>query len=140
MNQVMRFLKRNILWGQLIVFGILAAVTKADDSLFISNGPYGIGKYVMWLLFIGFLGYTIHVSRKEHFFKSVKSINKYLWGRQIGIDLYIGLLLPLTIIFLHAGPLYFLLWLIPVLINANIFTLLYFALNYDSLVAQFIVS
>jgi len=60
------------------------------------------------------------------------------WGWQIIIDLYIGLLLPLFIIYSHGGAVILLLWIVPVFINANLFTLLYFALNYDSLVAHFL--
>ena len=50
-------------------------------------------------LFFSFLGYTIYCSRKENFFKSIKRIVEMYWGWQVGIDLYIGLLLPLLIIY-----------------------------------------
>lgn len=117
----------------------MGTATKKDASIFISHGPHGYGKYIIWLLLFGFLGFTLYVNKKENFFKSLKRINEMHWGRQIGLDLYIGLLLPLVIIYLHGGSFVFLLWIVPVLINANLFTLLYFALNYDSLVAHFIV-
>lgn len=138
MKEFRLFLKKNLLWAIFIGFAIMALMTKKDASIFISHGPYGIGKYITWILFFGFMGYTIQCSRKENFFKSLKRISEMYWGRQIGIDLYIGLLLPLLIIYLHGGSVVLLLWVIPVLINANLFTLLYFALNYDSLVAQFV--
>ena len=138
MKTVNRFLKKNLLWIIFVVFGIMAIATKKDVSIFISQGSYGFGKYTIWLLFFGFLGYTIHCSRKENFFKSIKQMSQMYWGWQVGIDLYIGLLLPLLIIYLHGGGIVLLLWIVPVLINANLFTLLFFALNYDSLVAQFI--
>ena len=132
-------LKRNLLWLVFIVFAIAGIITKTDDSIFLSQGPYGFGKYIIWILFFSFLGFTIYCSNKENFFKSIKRISRMHWGRQIGIDLYIGLILPLLIIYLHGGTFIFLLWLVPVLINANLFTLLYFALNYDSLVSHFII-
>ena len=138
MKEIKLILKQNLLWVIFIAFAIIALATKKDASIFISQGPYGTGKYIVWLLFFSFLGYTIYCSRKENFFKSIKRISEMFWGWQVGIDLYIGLLLPLLIIYLHGGSVVLLLWIVPVLINANLFTLLYFALNYDSLVAQFI--
>ena len=138
MNQPKTFLKKNLLWVIFIVFAIMGFVTKKDTSIFISHGPYPFGKYIIWLIFLGFLGFTIYCSKKENFFKSIKRLNEMYWGRQVGLDLYIGLLFPLLVIYLHGGSFVFLLWIVPVLINANLFTLLYFALNYDSLVAQFI--
>ena len=138
MKETSLLLKKNLLWVIFIAFAIMALATKKDASIFISHSPYGIGKYITWLLFFSFLGYTIYCSKKENFFKSIKRMSEMYWGWQVGIDLYIGLILPLLIIYLHGGGVVFLLWIVPVLINANLFTLLYFALNYDSLVAQFI--
>ena len=135
----MQLLKKNFLWILFLGFAIAGIVTRKDTSIFVSYGPYSFGKYIIWLLFFSFLGYTLYCNANENFFKSVKRINQMKWGRQIGLDLYIGLLLPLVIIYLHGGSFIFLLWLVPVLINANLFTLLYFALNYDSLIAHFIV-
>ena len=139
MKDPILFLKKNLLWAIFIVFAIAGIATKADASIFISHGPYSLGKYITWLLFFGFLGYTLYANSKESFFKSLKRISEMYWGWQIGLDLCIGLLLPLLIIYLHGGTFVFLLWIVPVIINANLFTLLYFALNYDSLVAHFMV-
>ena len=138
MKDIMLLLKKNLLWVLFIAFAITAVATKEDASIFFSQSPYSFGKYVVWILFFSFLGYTIYCSTKENFFKSIKRISEMYWGWQVGIDLYIGLLLPLLIIYLHGGTSVLLLWVVPVLIKANLFTLLYFALNYDSLVAQFI--
>ena len=138
MNKMKQFIKKNLLWIIFIAFAIMALLTKEDASVFVSHGLYPFGKYIIWILFGSFLGYTIHCSRKENFFKSIKRMNEMYWGRQVGIDLYLGLLLPLLVIYLHGGSVVLLMWIIPVLINANLFTLLYFALNYDSLVSQFI--
>lgn len=139
MKNIKLFIKKNLLWVIFIAFAIMALATKKDSSIFISHSPYGFGKYIIWLLLFSFLGYTIHCSRKENFFKSIKRISEMYWGWQVGIDLYIGLLLPLLIIYLNGGSIVLMIWVVPVLINANLFTLLYFALNYDSLVTQFIV-
>lgn len=139
MSKVNSLLKRNFLWFVFMGFALVAIWTRKDESVFVSQGPYGFGKYIAWILFIGFLAYSIHCSRKENFFKSVKQIGKLHWGRQIGIDLYIGLLLPLVLIYLQGGALVLLLWLLPVLIYANLATLLYLALNYDALISHFIL-
>ena len=133
------FFKKNFLWILFIVLAMVAVRTRQDESVFVSQGPYGFGKYIAWALFIGFLAYSVQCSRKENFFKSVVRIGNMYWGRQIGIDLYIGLLLPLVLIYLHGGAIVLLLWLVPVLIYANLATLLYLALNYDALVRHFII-
>lgn len=139
MKDTARLLKKNLLWVLFLGFALLAIATKADAHIFISQSPYGFGKYIVWILFFGFLGYSVYCSTRENFFKSAKRISEMFWGWQIGLDLYIGLLLPLLIIYLHGGVFVFLLWLMPVLIYANLATLLYIALNYDSLMAHFII-
>ena len=135
----MKNLKKNLLWLLFFGFALFAIWTRKDASIIFSQGPYSFGKYLVWLIFLGFLGYSLYSSRRENFFKSVSKISKMYWGWQIGLDLYIGLLMPLTIIFLHGGLIVFVIWLIPVLIYANLATLLYLALNYDSIIIQFLV-
>lgn len=137
MSTISKLLQSNLLWIIFAAFTVMGVMTMKDESILISHGPYGAGKYIIWFIFVGFFGYTYYASLKENFFKSVKRMSEMYWGWQVGIDLYIGLLLPMLIIFMHGGTLIFLLWLVPILINANLFTLLYFALNYDSLVGYF---
>lgn len=134
-----RFIKRYSLWIFYAAFFIIAVLTRSDLSTFNSQSPYFISKMIVWLIYLSFLIYSIYCTYKENFFKSVKRINSYLWGRQIGIDLYIGLFLPLVIIYFHGGIAMLFLWTIPVLIFANLATLLYLVLNFDSLVAQFLI-
>jgi hypothetical protein len=137
MTNFKRFLNNNLLWIIFIVFACIGIATKKDTSISISQSEFGVGKYIIWLLFFSFFGYTIYCTRKENFYKSIRHISQMYWGRQVIIDLYIGVMLPLLIIYLHGGPIIFLLWLLPIVINANLFTLLYFALNYDSILIHF---
>lgn len=139
MGTLQRFLSRNLLWIVFAVFAIIGIVTKQDASLFVSEGPYGYGKYVLWALFFGFFGFTLYCNSQESFFKSIRRMSEMYWGWQVGLDLYIGLLLPLLIIYMQGGTVVFLIWLVPIIINANLFTLLYFAINYDSVVAHFML-
>ena len=63
-------------------------------------------------------------------------MSRLYWGRQIGIDLYLGLLIFMSFIFYYQeSDLIALLWLMPVLAFANLATLLYLALQYDSIIA-----
>jgi len=137
----MKQLKKNILWVIYIVFVALAITFKPEEeNFFISNGPYAIGKYIVWMMFFGFLAYSIQISNKENFFKSLKRLWPILWSRQIGLDLYLGLVVFMFILYLHEGSIIItLLWLIPVTLFANMATLLYLALHYDSLIAHFVV-
>lgn len=62
------------------------------------------------------------------------------WGRQIGIDLYIGITIMAFFIYLHSGSVFvLLLWLLPLFAFANLATLLYIAIHYDSIVEKFLV-
>jgi hypothetical protein len=139
MEKNIRLLKQNFLWILFIGFAFFAIWTREDKFIFISQGSYYFGKYIVWIIFFFFFGYSIYCSSRENFFKSVIRISEMFWGWQIGIDLYIGLMLPLLIIYLHGGVFVLLIWLIPVLIYANLATLLYLALNYDSLINHFII-
>ncbi len=134
-----RLIKQNFLWILFIGFAIFAVSSRQDKFIFVSQSPYSFGKYIVWIIFVCFFAYSIYASSKENFFRTLTRISKMFWGWQIGIDLYIGLVLPLIIIHLHGGVFVFLVWLIPVLIYANLATLLYLALNYDSLINHFII-
>ncbi|MEO9964841.1 MAG: hypothetical protein ABJF11_03580 [Reichenbachiella sp.] len=135
----MKTLKKNFLWVFYFGFVVLAVVYRGDEHLFISNGAYPLGKPFTWLMYFAFLGYSLYCSSKESFFKSLKRIYPYLWARQIGTDLYIGLVFSSFLIYLNEGSvLVLLLWLVPILVYANLAILLYIAMNYDSIVAHFV--
>lgn len=127
--------KRHFLWLIYGIFVALALVFKTDEALFISNGPYALGKPILWLILFTFLGYSFYCHIQEDFFQTMKKTGKYHWTKQIGLDLYIGVGLVAYVIFLNQGALVLALWLIPLLIYANLATLLYLAMNYDSIVS-----
>ena len=89
------------------------------------------------MLLIGFLVYSLYCTSRENLFRTVAKMAEFHWGRQIGIDLYLGLLVGLFIIYLNEGAITALLWLLPVLAYANLAILLYVALHFDSLVTKF---
>jgi hypothetical protein len=109
------------------------------EHLFVSQGPYPAGKIIAWLLFICFLAYSIFCSTKENIFKTIKTIYPFYWAKQIGIDLYLGIAMTMFVIFLNEGSLLILaLWFIPLVLFANLATLLYVAMNYDSIISNFL--
>ena len=132
-----RFIKRNLLWGAYALFLLLAVVYGSESRAFSFDGPYPAGKVIVWLVFAGFLLYSILASARENFFKSVRQVNAMWWGLQIGLDLYISVFLSLVVIYVNEGSLIVLaLWLVPVLFFANLAILPYIALNYFSLVER----
>lgn len=134
----MKFLMKNLLWVIYLVFVVLAITFGGDEHPFMSRGPLPAGKYIVWLMYLSFLGYSVYVGTKESFFRSLKRLYPILWARQIGIDLYLGLVLSSSLIYFNEGSiLVLLLWLLPILVYANLAILLYVALNYDSLVTHF---
>ena len=127
-------LKNNILWVFFAVFVVLAVLFNSEPVVQ-SNGPFAFGKYIAWLAFFAFLFYTLDISRKESFYKSLRRMSPILWSRQIGVDLYIGVTMFLVLMYINEPSLLtFMLWVIPTLIFANLATLLYLALHYDSIV------
>jgi hypothetical protein len=98
----------------------------------------GAAKAVVWLAFLLFTAYSIYCSGRENIFKTIRTMARLHWGRQIGLDLYLGLALSLAVICLHEGPIALALWLVPVLLFANLATLLYLAVHFESLVARLV--
>lgn len=135
----MNLLKKHFLWLLYGVFVIAAMSSHSSEPLFVSQGSYPYGKPITWLILLGFLAYSLHCHFKEDFFKTMSITSKYYWSKQIGIDLYLGVAVSGAIIYLNEGSLLVLsVWLIPLVLFANLATLLYIALNYDGLIAHFV--
>lgn len=131
--------KSNVIWIFYFMFVAVAMATHDGEPIFSTAGPYGWGKMITWGLLIVFLLYSLRCSQKENFFRTMGKIWPYLWFRQVSLDLYIGVFIALVLIYLNEGSLLVTaLWFIPMLVMANLATLLYIALNYQSLVANFI--
>lgn len=131
-------LRTYLLWGGFAVFVICAVYSGWHENLFTVRKPLDAGKFVFWAAFIVFTVYSIYCSSKEDLFKTLGTMAGLHWGRQIGLDLYIGVSISTFIIYLHSGSvLVAVLWLVPLIAFVNLATLLYFAINYDSIVARF---
>jgi hypothetical protein len=121
------------------IFVISVLAMNWHSNLFSMNQPMVVGKLMIWAVFIGFSIYTIQCSMTEDFFKSLKKITAFKWGKQIGTDLLIGQFLLLFVIYWHTGSLLTVsLWLLPCIAFGNLATLLYFSIHYDTLVAAFL--
>lgn len=131
--------RKNLLWVGFAVFVFCAVYFGWHDNLFTFKKPIDAGKFVFWFAFIAFTAYSIYCSSREDLFETLGAMARLHWGRQIGLDLYIGISISAFIIYLHSGSaLVVLLWLVPLIAFANLATLLYFAINYDSIVAKFL--
>lgn len=129
-----------ISWIVYAAFVAIATVSNGGEDPFVSKGPYPVGKYLAWIAFLLFTAYSFHCSRNENLFKTIKVMKGLHWGRQIGIDLYIGAFLFTILIYANEqSALLALFWFIPIVAFVNLATLLYVALNYDSLV-QLLIS
>ena len=126
------------LWAFYGAFAVYAIYTYWHETMFRFGGPFGSVKLLVWLALTGFLIYSVYCSSREDLFRSIGSIARLHWGRQIGADLYLGLFIGIFIVYLHEGPIVALIWLIPTLAFANLSMLLYIAVNFDSIVARFV--
>ena len=128
-----------MLWIVFVIFVACALYFNWHENIFHSNGSMVAGKYLIWTTFVAFLAYTVYCSWQENIFKSIKKMAELHWGRQVGIDLYLGLFLMLFIVYLNEGSvLVLLLWLVPTILFGNLATLLYLAIHFDSIVAKFL--
>lgn len=95
-------------------------------------------RWIALAVFVVFSLYTLYLFKAENFWQSVKAVAQYKWGRQVIMDLYIGLLLFGFIVYLNEpSGLMALAWLVAFVVLGNPATLLYFVLNYHSLVSHF---
>jgi hypothetical protein len=139
MNNLRIQIKRNLLWIFYVIFVLCACVFHDGEPTIIGTSNWWLGKLLVWIILLCFLGYSLNISRQENFFKSLQRMSEILWSRQVGLDLYIGLLIPLTLIYLHEGSLLVLaFWVVPILIFANLATLVYLGLNFEALLKYFI--
>ncbi|MEZ5660162.1 MAG: hypothetical protein R3E83_16970 [Burkholderiaceae bacterium] len=125
-----------VTWGMYFAFVAVALIFSWHDSMLSFGGGLGVVKMAAWAVFVLFTRYSIYCSAKENLFKTVRQMSRLHWGRQIGIDLYLGLLLFLLVVYLHGGPIVLVLWLLPTLLFANLATFLYVAIHADSLIAR----
>lgn len=133
-----KYTRSAALWALYFAFATYALWANWHSAMFEFSGSLGGVKLIVWLVLAGFLAYSIYCTLNENLFRSIGTISTMHWGRQIGIDLYLGLLVSLFIVYLHDGALVALIWLLPTLAFANLSILLYLAINFDSLAARFI--
>ena len=125
-----------VLWCLYAAFAVFAVATNWNATTLDFSGPLGGIKALVWLVLLGFLGYSVYCSFQENFFRSVRSIVALHWGRQVGTDLYLGLFIGLLLITSNEGVIVALVWLVPTLLYANLAMLLYVAIHFDSLAAK----
>lgn len=123
-----------LLWALYALFAAFALYLNWHERMFDFGGRLGILKVTVWAALLCFLAYSFYCSQREDLFRTIGEIAKFHWGRQIGTDLYLGLFLGLIIIYLHGGVMAVLIWILPMLIFANLATLLYFAIHFDAIV------
>ena len=127
-----------VLWGFYAAFALFAVVSNWQASTLDFGGHLGGFKALIWLALLAFLAYSFYCTTRENFFRSVKTVTSLYWGRQISADLYLGILIGLLIIVLNGGFVVALIWLVPLLIYANLTMLLYVALHFDEIAAAFV--
>ena len=128
--------KKHGLWFLYFAFVVVALWSHENEPLFLSQSQLPLGKPILWLVLLAFLGYSLYCHVQENFFKTMSITGKYHWTKQIGIDLYLGVSLIACVIYFNDGWMVLALWFLPLLIFANLATLLYLALNYDSLIGR----
>ena len=129
---------RILLWVSFAIFVVVAFWAGTGEKTFSLDVPLAGAKVAVWVVLLGFLAYTIYCSSREDLFGTLRRILQYHWGRQVTLDLYIGISLFLFIVYLNDGPITMLLWLLPAIAFVNLASLVYLAIHFDSLVARFL--
>lgn len=132
-------MKRSILsWGVYAAFVSVALALNWHSQILVFDGYVGAAKATIWALLFSFAAYSFHCSQHENLFKTIRKMNSLYWGRQIGIDLYIGATIFMAFIYLHEGSFGIAaLWLLPTLLFVNLATLLYLAIHLESIIDRF---
>ena len=96
-----------VLW--LILATFLLSVTfvpgLAPAHMEVADGPVRMFQYIVGFIWLSFLIYSLYCSYKESLLKTVRRMSSWHWGRQIGLDLYLGLLMFCGLIFMVEGTL-----------------------------------
>lgn len=126
--------KNLALWAVYVAFVVTAFAVEWHSELFVFSGSMAAAKVVIWLGFIAFLLYSIYCSSQENIFRTINTMLSLHWGRQIGLDLYIGLGIFMGFIYLHEGSLLAVaLWFLPTLLFANLATFVYLVIHFESI-------
>ena len=97
-----------------------------------------IVRWIALVVFVVFSLYSLFLFKAENFFRSIRSILSLGWGRQIVMDLYAGIFLFSFIVYLNEGSIAITLaWTAAFAVIGNPATLLYFVINFHSLVSHF---
>ncbi|MBD3665818.1 hypothetical protein [Sulfitobacter aestuariivivens] len=130
--------RRYRLWILYLIFLICAVLFGSREGFLSTNGDNGFAKGVVLAIYLAFLAFSLYATHRENFFRSIGKINALLWGRQVGIDLYISVFLSLALIYLVEGSVLVLLaWFLPIVVFANLAILPYLLLNFAEVVGHF---
>ena len=109
-----------MLWMVFAIFAAGAVWEESTADMFALGTPYGWGKPVIWVTFVAFLALTAEAGRRDNLFGMIRVMKARPWGRQIGIDLYIGLFMFAGLIWLVTGSLPALaIWLVALCVFAT---------------------
>jgi hypothetical protein len=127
-----------LFWATFAIFVAVSFANSWSEQLFAFHGLAGVGKAIVLLAWIGFVGYSFRCSFHENLVTTVKAMARLHWGRQIGIDLYLSVGLSLAVIGLNSGSLLTVaIWFLPLVVFVNQAMLLYVFLHFDQLVGRF---
>ena len=133
-----RSLMRYQLWLFYVAFLAIAYVFGSREGLLNTQSEYANAKYLLFFIFVLFLSFSLYATSRENFFKSIGKINGLLWGKQVGLDLYISVFLSLALIYMVEGSvIVLLLWVVPVLVFANLAILPFILFNFGEIVGHF---
>lgn len=91
-------------------------------------------RWIALLVLVLFTRYTVQCARRESLSRAASTIFALRWGRQVTMDLYIGLFIFDFFVYLHQGSLLVaVFWLLPTLVLGNIVPLIYLVWNFDAL-------
>jgi len=130
---------KSLLWPAFILFVVIAVFTSWNDQILQFDSGVGLTRLLLIIVWLAFLAYSIICSRHENIFRTIGTMKKLYWGRQIGIDLYISVFLSIALVYLVTGSIIqTLLWSLAFIPFANLAILLFIILHLDQIVAPFI--
>lgn len=103
MSEIKRNTSSIVLWSVFFAFCAIAIGLHGNAGLLDFSGTTGLIRLVLIAVWVAFTAYSLICSRHENLFRTVGTMSKLWWGRQIGIDLYISVFLSVALVYLVTG-------------------------------------
>ena len=131
-------MRRLVFWGGFALFVCIALVTQWSDTLLKFDDSKGLVRAGLIVIWLSFTAYSLYCIARESLLQTATDILRLYWGRQVGADLYISVLMSIGLVYLVTSSVTeTLLWSIAFIPFANLAILLFIILRLEDILSAF---